>query len=251
MPVAQSYPSLVLVWEKWCVENHGSSPDTCETYRRYLEKPLDPENRWSAKAYKLFYRWLCDEQGDEEACKLYKRVKVPKAGEDIAVPSLEDVKRTLENAGPYRIVYWVLLQSGIRLNEALKLLANADKAECVEVNGFYRCKLGWKRGMKRALWAYLLEPLPREPVRFTRKQVYKHAKKHGLVLPKYIRKFVATKMSELDIPDDVIDFYQGRVPERVLNKSYAQKRGKADKWYKVYAEWLRENGFLESEDRGG
>ena len=227
---------LLLDWEKWCVEEHGSSPETCETYRRYLEKPLDQSNRWSAKAYKLYLKWLCNEHGSQEACSQYRKVRVPKAGEDLKVPSLSEVRETLEKAGPFRQVYWVLLQSGLRLNEALKLLRDADRLECVEVNGFYRCMVGWKRGMKRALWAYLVQLPQKQHV--TRYMVESYAKRHGLVMPKYIRKFVSTKMSELDIPDDVINFIQGRAPQSVLERSYASKLGKADKWYKVYAEWL-------------
>jgi len=104
-------------------------------------------------------------------------------------------------------------------------------------HGFYRCNMGLLRGRKQAFWAYLIE-LPPE-VKVTDRQVTSYARKMGLISPKYIRKFVATKMAELDIPPHVIDFIQGRVAKNVLMQHYAQLVGLADKWYPRYAEWLK------------
>ncbi len=65
------------LWEKWCLAR-GTSPETCARYAGYLRKPLDPGNRWSVKAYKLYLKWLCEEHGHTESCEAYKKLKPPR-----------------------------------------------------------------------------------------------------------------------------------------------------------------------------
>ncbi|BBC20951.1 integrase [Aeropyrum globular virus 1] len=224
------------LWETWCLER-GTSPETCARYSGYLQKPLDPGNRWSAKAWKLYYKWRC-ELGDQTACEDYKRVKVPQAGADKRVPSLEAILDSIERAGPYRIVYIILLESGLRLVEAVKLIREYDRLECTRLDGYTRCLLGYTRGKKRALWGYHITPV--EPMEdLTDRRVTSYAEKYRLTPPKYIRKFVATKMAELGVPFEVIDFIQGRTPRSVLLQHYAQLLGVADREYAKYARWLR------------
>ena len=229
-------PYYVRLWETWCRER-GTSPDTCARYAGYLRKPLDPGNRWSAKAWKLYYKWRC-ELGDQTACEDYRRVKVPQAGADKRVPSLEAILDSIERAGPYKQVYVVLLESGLRLVEAVKLIREYSKLECTQLDGFKRCLLGYTRGKKQALWAYHVSSID-EIKGVTDRRVTSYAEKYGLVPPKLIRKFVATKMAELGIQFEVIDFIQGRVPRSTLLQHYAQLLGVADREYARYAEWLR------------
>jgi intergrase/recombinase len=227
----------VQAWETWCLER-GTSPETCAKYASYLERPLDPGNRWSAKAWKLYYRWRC-ELGDQTACEDYKRLRVPQAGADLRVPSLEAILGSIERAGPYRLVYMILLESGLRLVEAVRLLRERPRLECVGLDGFERCLLGRERGKKRSLWAYHITPIDTPIEGLTDRRVTSYAEKYRLVPPKYVRKFVATKMAELEIPPHVIDFIQGRAPRSVLEQHYAQLLGLADRHYATYAAWLR------------
>ena len=236
------------LWEKWCL-GRGASPETCRGYFRYLLEPLDPDNRWSVKAYKSYLKWDC-ERGRLEACDDYKRVKVPQARPDLRVPGLDEVKRSLQAAGKYRPVYQVLVSSGLRLNEAVHLINSIGALECVGKNGFHRCNLGLQRGKKRAFWAYLVTIPQRPGEPYNARLVTSYAEKNGLVMPKYIRKFVATKMAELDIPPHIIDFIQGRAPRGVLLQHYAQLVGQADKWYPIYAQWLRKEGLLLTTSNG-
>ena len=239
-PVMVDPPSeeRILLWETWCRER-GTSPETCRKYASYLEKPLDPQNRWSAKAYKLYLKWLCEEYNHQESCGQYKRLKVPQAGADKRVPSLEAVLDSINKAGPYRLVYMILLESGLRLVEAVKLVREYQSLECTRLDGFTRCLLGYTRGKKRALWGYHITPIT-SIEGLSDRRVTSYAEKYGLVPPKLVRKFVATKMAELGIPFEVIDFIQGRAPRTVLLQHYAQLLGLADKHYSVYARWLRQ-----------
>ena len=230
------------VWEKWC-RSRGTSAVTCRDYKIYLLKPLNPNNRWSAKAYKLYYKYKCS-KGENAYCEAYRKLRTPSASADLKVPSLSEVKHTLEEAKePYRTVYQVLVESGVRLVEAVKLVNNYPMLECTKLNGFQRCLLGYTRGKKQALWAYIVNQP--EPKQITAQAVTQYAKKHkDITSPKYIRKFVATKMAELDIPPHIIDFIEGRAAKSTLLQHYAQLLGQADRWYSHYARWLKEVGLV-------
>ena len=228
--------NYIRVWETWCRER-GASPETCRKYASYLERQLDAGNCWSAKAWKLYYKWRC-ELGDQTACEDYRKIRVPQAGADLKVPSLDGIIESMKRAGPYRLVYTILLESGLRLVEAVRLLREYESLECVRLDGFHRCLLGSERGMKRSLWAYHITPI--EPVSgLTDRRVTSYTEKYRLVPPKLIRKIVATKMAELGIPPHVIDFIQVRVPRSTLLQHYAQLLGVADREYARYAGWLR------------
>ncbi len=186
--------------------------------------------------------------GNDDACEKHKKLIIPAAKPDLKVPSLEQITDSLKRANKYKSVYLVLLWSGLRLNEAVHLINNIDMLECVDKKYFKRCNIGLQRGRKQAFWAYLLE-LPRKQ-EITDRQVTSYAEKNNLVMPKYIRKFVATKMAELDIPPHIIDFIQGRAAKNVLMQHYAQLVGQADKWYPKYARWLQNQGLLLENSNG-
>ena len=239
-PASISPPSdaRLELWETWCQER-GTSPETCAKYAGYLERPLDPSNRWSVKAYKLYLKWLCEEHGHQESCQAYKRLKTPQAKPDLKVPSLEEILDSIRRAGPYSIVYMILLESGLRLVEAVNLIREYPRLECTKLDGFQRCLLGYARGKKQALWAYHITPIEKAD-NLSDRRVTSYAEKYKLVPPKYIRKFVATQMVTLGIPPHVVDFIQGRAPRGVLLQHYAPLLGLADREYRKYAEWLRQ-----------
>ena len=226
---------------EWCTRH--ASLDTCRQYTRKIEEILSgaagPEkSRWHVTAWKRFNKWLCEERGRREACEEFKRWKSRSSRPDFYVPSLEEVRAALASAAePYRTVYMVLVQSGLRLSEACRLLREIDGLRAVRLDGFIRVELAWERGTKKAFWAYLLEPPPK--IHVTPEQVSKYADREDLLPPKYLRKFVATQLANLGCDMDTIDFIQGRTPTRILTKHYADLTARADKCYKRYAEWLR------------
>ena len=64
----------------------------------------------------------------------------------------------------------------------------------------------------------------------------------GYVLPKYLRKCIFDKMIDLEIPESVADFIEGRVPKRLGAKDYlalARQSNKFDLGYGSYVEGLR------------
>ena len=55
---------------------------------------------------------------------------------------------------------------------------------------------------------------------------------------KYLRKFAFDKMIELEVPESVADFIQGRVARKIGARHYMSLARQACKFYPRYAEYL-------------
>ena len=212
-----------------------ASPRTCRDYERYLEKPLKPGNRWSVKAYRLYLQW----KGEEIPRALRIRAGKP----DLRVPSPDEVKLALFRAcqidARLCLVYKLLLESGARLAEVVKMLKEYDPSRDKKQDGWLEYQLNWHRGKKHSFIIFhLTKPSPE--FRNTESWVTHQAMKYNLVRPKAIRKFVATRMLELEIPRDAVNFIQGRVSEDVLAAHYLDRLVLARRYYPRYAEWIRQ-----------
>jgi len=223
---------------KWCVEK-GNNEKTCRDRANYLRKPLDPKNDHSVKAYRLLYKFL----GKEPP----KDLKVPKSGIDLKIPSDEDIFNSLVKAANYSqelgLVYRVLIESGARLVEVLEALSSYNPSKDVRHSDFHTYVLGRESGSKKSFYIFHITPLRK--VSMSEDYVSKLARELGLVRPKYVRKWVATKMAMLGIPTEVIDFIQGRTPRSILTKHYLNLYSLAIQHYSKYAQyilvWVRES----------
>jgi intergrase/recombinase len=63
-------------------------------------------------------------------------------------------------------------------------------------------------------------------------------KKYGYVRPKYLRKFAFDKMIELEVPESVADFIEGRVPQRIGAKHYLALARQSAKFYPRYQAYV-------------
>jgi len=217
---------------KWCVET--ASEDTCRQYVNYLRKPLDMNNKWSRLAWKKFFKFI----GRED---LWKSIKTKQSVPDLKVPSVNEVldtlRRACETSNELCLIYRLLIESGARLSEIIKVLNEFDKSRLKQHNGFYTYALGYYRGSKQAFYIFsITEP---KPMRCSGNWVSNWASKNGMVQPKYIRKFVATTMASLGIPSEVINFIQGRVPRGILERNYLSLYSLALKFYPRYVGWVK------------
>nr|WP_249041787.1 integrase [Acidianus ambivalens] len=191
------------------------------------------------KAWRNFYRLVLNRDPPEN-------LKPKKTKPDLRVPTLEEVKRTLEvvksNYSLY-LLYRLLLESGSRESEALKVINNYDEKNEIKEEGFSIYILNWTRGQKKSFYLFHVTQL--QQVRITKDQVSSFVKRHDIVPPKYIRKFFATKALELGIPSEIVNFIQGRTPSEVLTKHYLDLLTLAKKEYKKYMEWLYTNVYKE------
>jgi len=217
----------------WCIEK-GTSEETCEQYARYLQREYDPNNKWSRLAYKLYYKFI----GRED---LWKEIKVKRSGVDLYVPSDEDVfqalSRACEGSQELCTVYKLLIYSGLRLEEVVKVISEQDEEKWIRIGDFWKYPLAWKRGSKQAFYMYTLEKPQKMHV--SSKWISNWASKNDVLNPKYVRKWVATKMMSLGIPEEIVNFIQGRVPQDVLSKHYLKLSTLADQYYEKYVEWLK------------
>lgn len=178
---------------------------------------------------------------DRRACEDFQRLKSKKSGSDLWVPQDHEIRRALDSQLGW--LYNLLIQSGLRFSELLRILEEADRLEWYEGEGYARVLLDWRRGSKRSFWGYFLERLEHvKGLSADRLQDMRQAL--GLPGFKYMRKWVATKMYEVGCGEAEVDFIQGRTPDTILRKHYLAILGKADECYKKYAGWLR--GWLGS-----
>ena len=183
---------------------------------------------------------------DSEALNAYRKA-LPKlvCGVDLKVPEepriTQSLNRLHEISAPYAALYNLLVDSGLRLVEAIKVASEFDSVE--HINGFYRVALGQFRGSKQAYYAYLTEPtynqiLAGKSDLLNIKSSWRYSRRRGLIRPKYLRKFAFDTMVSLEIPESVADFIEGRVPKRIGAKHYMVLRRQADKFYSKYNDYL-------------
>ena len=216
------------------LKDKNISKDTIRKYINCIKQNKKDSNN-CIKAWRNFYKLVLNRDPPET-------LKIKKTKADLRIPSLDEIRQTLERAKQYPnlyLLYSLLLESGIRESEALKILNDYDSTRDRCENGICAYEINWVRGQKGSFYAFHLTQLRR--VKVSKSYIDKYTKKLGLVPPKYFRKFVATKMAELGIPLDIIDFIQGRKPTRVLTQHYVSLFGIAKEHYRKYAEWLSNN----------
>jgi intergrase/recombinase len=176
--------------------------------------------------------------------------------------SLEDVRKTMdylrERHRVYYAVYRVMLESGARFEHVLRMIElwNPDdtveipgtgivtrRLVCLDDRGFCRYYMGLREGTKPCEWIYfsaesltlLLEFVPKH---INRHQVRKYAKRHGLLLPKYMRK-IAWRLMIKAMSREVARFIQSRFGElRVSEARYEDLLSEADENYPKYLKHL-------------
>jgi intergrase/recombinase len=177
------------------------------------------------------------------------RKAMPKiqCGIDLKIPeeaSIMESMRKLEGIPKgYEALYNLLLDSGLRLVEAVEVINGFKGAE--KINGFYRVQVGMFRGSKQAYYAYFTEATlqkmqkPEVALKVLDPLNASHYfDKYGFVSPKYLRKFAFDKMIEIEVPESVADFIEGRVAKRIGAKHYMALARQANGFYGRYAEYL-------------
>lgn len=176
----------------------------------------------------------------------YLRKAIPnvRCGIDLKIPSepqiLDSLKRLPRAPVKYQAVYNLLLDSGLRLAESVELINNFTEAEAV--NGFYRSELAMFRGEKQAYYGHFTERtlslIKQVKEKLERNPTSRYFRKWKLVAPKYLRKFAFDKMIELEIPESIADFIEGRVPQRIGAKHYLALARQSSKYYPRYQAYI-------------
>ena len=167
--------------------------------------------------------------------------------------NLEDLRKTLEYLKQqhrgYYALYRLMLESGARLEHALRMLAEwapeerveipgygfTQRLVCLEDQGFCRYYLGLREGNKPCEWIYfsretlrLLQDAGLLGKQLRRELVSRYAKRHSLVRPKYLRK-IAWQLMRKTMGYEAAAFAQSRFGElRVSERRYSDLLGESD-----------------------
>ena len=212
--------------------------------RLFSEAKAGREHLW--KGLRVLFNYL-EIMGSSKDFLDGLRKALPKIqnGIDLHVPDEESIMESMQKLSGipmgYDALYNLLLDSGLRLIEAINVLNEFKDAE--KINGFYRIPIGLFRGSKQAYYAYFTEATyqkmqaPRKPIKPSNASHY--FDKKGFISPKYLRKFAFDKMIELEIPESIADFIEGRVAKRIGAKHYMALARQANGFYGKYAEYLK------------
>jgi len=237
-----------------------------KTYISYLDKYAEPFSnkqelsrivekvkkgrRWFILALRHFFNFLeeRDYVDEIELMRLRKVIPVPKTGAQAEYPPTEEVIRgyhVLEDEDD-KLLYELLVYSGIRLDEGFILLKTFDPAKLTKVNDkVYRYELVMERGTKRSFNAYLPAFFVPKLRRLREDYTYDMAKKRlnlkekGVnITAKKLRKWSDNFLVECGVPDKHADFIQGRAKVTVGSKHYLEMVRHADRWYTTVVDKL-------------
>lgn len=223
----------VVKFYNWCINELGNTEKTCRDRANYLRKSLNPDNDHSVRAYRLFYRYRgWDTKGLPKTKPSNVDLKIPTEGEVI-----NSLRRACSYSSDYCLIYRLLVESGSRLKAVIQALRNYEPSKDEDLDDFYAYELGRFTKSKKTFYIYHVSPLRK--VSITADHASKLARELNITRPKYVRKFVSTKMVEVGIPSDIVNFIQGRTPKDILNKHYLDLYALTKKYYPLYAGWLR------------
>ncbi len=252
-----NYPEVKEEFRQWLLNR--VEPETAKYYLHYLEKyanekietPIALYNilfteieekgvrRWFAKAIRNLLNFYEEVKGVDSAIldKFRKVCKIEQADvRDVFIHDYE-LKRAYEDLKDEKakILFKLLVYSGIRLRQALDMLRNFDPQNLIiiENKGIARYPiLSLSKGQKKGFFAYM-------PADFAKKLrkieiSYSHAKdliRHNRVSANSIRKWHYNFLIMHGVPPEVADFIQGRRPATVGAMHYLAKARQADEFY--------------------
>jgi intergrase/recombinase len=170
----------------------------------------------------------------QEHAQLKRIIKPKGCIADNYCPTNEEIRATLSKLPEgHKALYLALLYSGIRLSELAYLLKNKQILKVQQMDGFVKAELAYNRGCKRSNFAYmplwLWERLNGPSLSI--EALKSHLKRHTLIPTKYARKWFYTAAISINIPEGVVDYYQGRTNNNVGARHYLGRQQLADQYY--------------------
>ena len=111
-----------------------------------------------------------------------------------------------------------------------------------EINRFFRSNSAKFRGTKSAYYGHFskgtFEQIQEVTENIKTLNASHYFTKMGYVPSKYLRKFSFDKMIELEVPESIADFIQGRVPRRIGARHYMALARQASKFYPRYLDYI-------------
>jgi len=192
---------------------------------------------------------LCELLGFDRDSLDSLRKAIPKdqIGIDLKVPEETEIVRSLirspEMPMRYRALWNLCLDSGLRLIEAAGIINGFDPGGLQQVGDICLYEVASFRGSKQAYYAFFTDSTlkliqaVKEKIGSLNGEFYDT---HKVTRMKYLRKFAFDMMTseQLNIPESVADFIEGRIPKTVGARHYMRLKRKAEQYYPRYAEYL-------------
>jgi len=242
-----------------------------ELSEQLIDYVVNHENKWLRNIFRHYIQYLYYKRKISPETFGWLMEVVPSRSYKLDVRpyqiSLEDVRKTLEflksKHKVYYTIYRAMLESGARLEHVLKMTESWNPSEVVEIpgigietkrlvcfedKGFCRYYMGLKGSEKPCEWIYIsLETtkMIQEIVgkRISRQNVWRYAKRHNLLAPKYMRK-VAWRLMVKAMNREVARFIQSRFGElRISEARYEDLLSEADEQYPKYIELIGQSIF--------
>jgi len=170
----------------------------------------------------------------EFANKLKRELKCVRSRTDGYVPSDEEVMKAYQKFDDedYKVVFKVLMFSGLRVMEAVKFLNEFDEKRLMVDGKVAKYPLFFDREQKKSYFVYLPKEfaLKLRRMDITEQGVKKYFQRRGLPA-KYLRKWNYNFLILNGVPESVADFIQGRASITVGSMHYLAKVRQADEWY--------------------
>ena len=235
-------PPILSEFHGWLV-NKNLDERYIDSILKYIRKPLKLKDNHSIRAYRNFLNFLHGKYGIDVS-KYLDKLKFRPSNPDLNIPDDREILKTynvLLSLGNQKLLkyFLLLLTSGLRVRDLVYFLAKpGKKTYSDELIAIYR--VAKFRKSKKSFYLYTFKNLDFLDIKGLSKDYYVFmARKKDLVRAKYIRKWVASKMFELEIPESIIDFIQGRTPRSVLLRHYIGLFSISIKYYKKYAKYLK------------
>jgi len=200
------------------------------------------------------YLQMTQQASEEFLNALRKAIPKDQTGVDVNVPDEKDILNSLRlmkeiGLPKYNALWNLTLDSGLRLAEATKLINNIQNIDVQKHNGVLVAPLSYFRKTKVAYYGFFT-PDTMQLIKEVSEELndriatnYLTAKnpqhpRRAITSWKYLRKFAFDKMIELEIPESVADFIQGRTAKKIGAKHYMVLLRQAKKFYPRYATYI-------------
>jgi len=239
-----------------------------ELSEKLIDYVVNHQNKWLRNVFRHYIQYLYFRRRISPETFGWIMEVVPSRSYKLDVRpykvEVEDVKRTLEllesRHQAYYAIYRVMLESGARFEHVLRMSETWSPGDiieipgvgvetrrlvCFESKGFCRYYMGLRGPEKPCEWIYFSIETLRvlrsfAPRHVNRHQVTKYAKRHNLVLPKYMRKISWRLMIKV-MPREVARFIQSRLGElRVSEARYEDLLSEADENYPKYLKAVKQ-----------
>jgi len=240
-----------------------------ELSEQLIDYVVNHENKWLRNVFRHYIQYLYHRRRISPETFGWIMEVVPARSYKLDVRpyqiSLEDVRKTLEflkgKHKTYYIVYSIMLESGARFEHVLKMIESWSPEEVVEIpevnietkrlvcfedRGFCRYYMGLRGPEKPCEWVYMSTETAKMAAeiagkKIDRTNVWRYAKRHSLVVPKYMRK-VAWRLMIKAMSREAARFIQSRFGELKISEArYEDLLTEADEMYPNYLELIEQN----------